>query len=203
MNHAQSIAVWQLHLAERRNLTLSTWHCSLHLSEKAIHKQTSQVTYISKLFRLGHRNEELGRMAVITSSTHWNPKCIFLILNRKISRSASFAYRTLMIVHCFSIFTLCNLIKILPICYFQCISLLHIWHTCIWRKHSTWKGSACTTSRQQKTVLLSKKIWVWWEWTSFMPERNFALKLSRCIYFRRWFTMHFALPIPVDDRCIT
>lgn len=70
--------------------------------EKGTHKQTSQETYISKLFSLGHRNEELGRVAVITSSTHSNPKCIVLILNRKISRSALFPYRTLMIFFFFA-----------------------------------------------------------------------------------------------------
>lgn len=173
--------------------------------EKGTHKQTSQETYISKLFSLGHRNEELGRVAVITSSTHSNPKCIVLILNRKISRSALFPYRTLMIFFFFCMFSLYNLMKILPICCFQCISLLHIWHTCNSRKHSMCEGSACTSSRQQKIVLLSKKIcyWVWWEWTGFMPDRNSALKWWRCIYFRRWFTVHFALPIMVGDRWIT
>lgn len=65
--------------------------------EKATHQQTSQVTYISKLFRLGHRKEELGRVAVITPQPTQILNVFFLILNRKITRSALFAYRISMI----------------------------------------------------------------------------------------------------------
>lgn len=74
MNHAQGSTATSYRGKKPNSEHLALLPPSL---EKATHKQTSQVTHISKLLRLVHSNEELGRVAVITSSTHSNPKCIF------------------------------------------------------------------------------------------------------------------------------